>query len=115
MERIVLDTQKTVTGMWFTKQCLLKVIESMKKLRLNSRMDTWFPPQDNALANRAKIYIEYLTGTGLKLLKNPSYNPHLTLYDFALFSLVTMKPKGMRFSRDETSERLRQRVCLILY
>lgn len=114
LERVVLDTQKTVTAKWYTEQCLPKVIGSMKNLRPKSRMDTWYLHHDNAPAHRAKACTEYLTTTGLKLLEHPPYSPDLAPCDFALFPHVKMKLKGRRFSSDEDLLRAWDNECALL-
>lgn len=114
VKRVVLDTQKTVTAKWYTENCLLQVIESLKSLRPNSRMDTWFFHHDNAPAHRAKVSTDYLTSTGLKLLEHPPYSPDLAPCDFALFPHVKMKLKGRRFSSDEDLLRAWDNECALL-
>lgn len=114
VERVVLDTQKTVTAKWYTEQCLAKVIESLKNLRPKSRMDTWYLHHDNAPAHRARACTEYLATTGLKLLEHPPYSPDLAPCDFALFPHVKMKLKGRRFSSDEDLLRAWDNECASL-
>lgn len=53
IKRITLDEQKTVTAKWYTEICLPQLIESLKNLRPNSRIDTWQLHHDNAPAHRA--------------------------------------------------------------
>lgn len=101
VERVVLETQKTVTGSWYTEECLPKVMQALKKIRPNSRMDTWFFHHDNAPAHRSKVCTEYLACTGIKLMEHPPYSPDLAPCDFALFPYVKNRLKGRHFTSDE--------------
>lgn len=64
--RILLDTQMSITAKWY--QCLPKVIEFLKSLRPNPRMNFWF------FHNIAKLCTDYLTITMLKLLEHLPYS-----------------------------------------
>ena len=101
LKRVVLDTQKTVTGKWYTEHCLLQVVQELENLRPRSRPDTWFFHHKNAPAHQSNICSEYLAATGLKVLEHPPYSPDLAPGDFALFPQVKNWSKGRRFSSDE--------------
>jgi histone-lysine N-methyltransferase SETMAR len=96
VECMVLETQKTVT-----EECLPRVVQAVKNIRPHSRADTWFFHHDNPPAHRSKVCIEYLPGTGLKVLEHPLYSPNLAPCDFALFPYVKNRLKVRRFSNEE--------------
>lgn len=60
VQRVLLDTQKTVSYEWYTEQYLHNVFESLKNLRSNLRMGSWFFHHDNAPAHHVKGCIKYL-------------------------------------------------------
>ncbi|UYV69236.1 hypothetical protein LAZ67_6002921 [Cordylochernes scorpioides] len=71
VSRVALENHKTVTAKWYTEECLPKVVQVIKRLGPNSRTDTWLFHHDNAPAHRSKVCADYLTRTGLNLLKHP--------------------------------------------
>ncbi|UYV62419.1 hypothetical protein LAZ67_2000490 [Cordylochernes scorpioides] len=68
VSRVVRIYQKTVTTKWYTEEYLPKVVQSIKKLRSNSRTDTWLFHDDNAPAHRWKVCADYSAHTGLNCL-----------------------------------------------
>lgn len=64
-------------------------------------MDSWFFHNDNTQNRCAKASDDHLTTKRLKLLEHLRDNPLPTPYDFALFSHVITKIKGMWFSINE--------------
>ncbi|UYV63883.1 hypothetical protein LAZ67_2005883 [Cordylochernes scorpioides] len=71
------EIKKTFTTKWYTEKYLPKVVEAIKKLRPNSRTDTWLFHHDNAPVHRSKACADYLARTELKLLEHPPYSPDL--------------------------------------
>jgi hypothetical protein len=102
VERVVLETQKTVTAKWYTEECLHRVVQAMRNIRPRSRADTWFLHHDNAPAHRSKVCTEYLTSSRLKVLEHPSYSPNLALFDFALFPYMKIRLKRDGFPTTRT-------------
>jgi hypothetical protein len=98
VERMVLETQKTVTAKWYTDECLPRVVQAVKKIRPRSRADTWFLHHDNAPAHRSKVYTECFPSTGLKVLEYPPYSQYLAPCVFALLPYARNRLKGRRFS-----------------
>jgi hypothetical protein len=83
VERVVLETQQTVNAKWYTEECLLSDVQSVKHIRPCSRAETWVFHQDNSPAHRSKVYTEYYPSSGLKVLEYPPYSS-----DLARFSLT---------------------------
>ncbi|UYV82351.1 hypothetical protein LAZ67_21001768 [Cordylochernes scorpioides] len=80
---------------------IMTVAQVIKRLRPNSRTDTWIFHHDNAPAHRSKVCADYLARTGLKLLEHPPYSPDLVPCYFVLFPHVKNRLKGKRFFCDE--------------
>ncbi|UYV74145.1 hypothetical protein LAZ67_11002241 [Cordylochernes scorpioides] len=55
VSRAVLEHQKAVTAKWYTEECLLKVVQAIKRLRPNSRTHIWLFHHDNAPSHRSKV------------------------------------------------------------
>lgn len=107
VQRLILDEQNIVAPKWYTEQCLLKVIESLKKIRSNLKINTWILQHDNA-----KAYLDNLSTTGLKLLEHFGYNPHLAPCIFTC--KVEMKIKGRQFSTNKYLPRVRENELAII-
>lgn len=89
VERVILDTQMTVTTNWYTEQYLSEVIESPKSLGPNSRMASSF------------FHRDFLTTIRLKSLEQFPYNSNIGSCTFALFPHVKLKMKERQFFSDE--------------
>lgn len=100
LERVVLESQRTVTASWYINDCLPKVFQKLQEIRPNSRMDTWHFHHVNASAHRARDTVEFLNTSGVKVLEHPAYSPDLAPCDFALFPIIKDQLKGRRFPTD---------------
>ena len=101
IKRICLNEQKTVTAKWYTEICLPQLLEELKILRPNSRLDTWRLHHDNAPAHRAQLTENFLKESGLIVLEHPPYSPDLAPCDFKLFPMITEQLKGKHFSNED--------------
>lgn len=101
IERVILNGQKNVTAIWYIENCLPRVIQSLKKLRPRSRMDSWFLHHDNAPPHRAHIAQQFLENSSLKLLGHPPYSPDLAPCDFGLFPHIKSQLRGRLFADED--------------
>lgn len=114
LDRVVLDSQRTVTANWYTNECLPRVLNKLKEIRPNSRLDTWFFHHDNAPAHRAAQTVSFFETAGIKMVEHPPYSPDLAPCDFALFPFIKDKLKGRKFTSDEELLSAWDHECAVL-
>ncbi|XP_054159698.1 histone-lysine N-methyltransferase SETMAR-like [Oppia nitens] len=86
--------QKTATALWYTTQCLPKVIEGSAKKGMLLH-------HDNSRVHTAKLTQEFLAKNNVKTVPHPPYSPDLAMCDFWLFSGLKHFLRGQAFKTEE--------------
>lgn len=94
VQAVKLEGQKSVTALWYTTQCLPKVLENVSKTDL-------FLHHDNASSHTANLTSQYLATNNIKTIPHPPYSPDLAMCDFWLFAGLKRNLRGRSFGSEE--------------
>lgn len=94
VQAVKLEGQKSVTALWYTTQCLPKVLENSSKTGILLH-------HDNASSHSASLTSQFLVKNKIKTIPHPPYSPDLAMCDFWLFSGLKRSLRGHSFRSEE--------------
>ena len=93
--------RKTVNALFYTQNCLSKLVKVLWKKRPKSGTRGIFLHHDNASSHTAALTKNFLNKNQLRLLPQPPYSPGLASCDFFLFPKLKEKLKGITFETEK--------------
>lgn len=98
---IPLETGQTVTGKWYTENCLPQVFENLLGNRKKEDLRRYFLHHDNAPAHTAVATNNFIALSGIEEIRPAPYSPDLAPCDFWLFPKIKKNLRGRVFSNNE--------------